>query len=103
MSDPDRDKIARRHPAIQQDPLPFKIKPPSSGERKLEKRQITRSIRTAPCPQCCGPQGSNKKIGVTRDAVGIERFRDHDHFTVGGRRIPCSGSGTEAPARTGEG
>jgi hypothetical protein len=95
--DPDRDKIARRHPHVQQDPLPFAINPPSGGERKLEKPQTTRSIRTAKCPQCCGPQGSNKKIGVIRAATGLEIFKQHDHFTVGGRRIPCSGSGTEAP------
>jgi len=98
MTDPDRDKIAKRHPSIKQDSL-FPITP-DLRKKHAPSKQTVRSIRTARCPQCCGPQGSNKKIGVIRTAIGLEVFRQHDKFTIGGLRIPCSGSGSEAGPST---
>lgn len=95
----DYERIRRRHPHIEQDPL-FEM--PADAGSQQEKQKSIKSIRTAECPQCCGPNLSNKKIGVIRGALGSEIFRDHDKFTVGGRRIPCLGSGTEAPPRTQE-
>lgn len=96
--DPDRDKIAQRHPKIEQDPL-FEV-PPGAAGTQPEKVKSEPSIRTAKCPSCCGKTSSNSKVGVIRisgPGGDLEVFRDHDKFTVGGRRIPCSGSGTEAP------
>lgn len=90
----DEERIRRRHPDIKQESL-FTIPKQRKGKR-AEKPQSVKSIRQAKCPHCCGKQGSNKKVGVIRSGTA-EIFRDHDKFTIAGRRIPCAGSRTEAP------
>lgn len=92
----DRDRIARRHPNIPQDPL-FEMPRGSAGTKRDDtSRGKAKSIRQAKCSHCCGPQGSNKRISVIRSA-DLEIFKVHDKFTIGGRRIRCNGSGMEAP------
>lgn len=95
----DLERIRRRHPNIPQDPLFEMPEDTSSGNIDGEKTRKIKSTRTAFCPHCCGPNQSNEKIGVIRVSTTREVFRDHDKFTVNGRRIPCLGSGTDAPPR----
>lgn len=100
-TDPDRDRIARRHPDIPQDAL---FPPPPSGHdigskrnKGGEKTAPQKPIRQARCPHCWR---SNKSVGVVRRAVSptktIDVFKDHTK-AVGNARVPCSGSGQEAP------
>lgn len=99
--DSDERRIAARHPDIPQEPL-FGLPPdgyPIGSKRDKPKPQ--KAVRTAECPKCW--RYSNRvRIGVIRivDPVthqASEVFRDRDKFTHNGGRVPCSGSGTEAP------
>lgn len=95
-------RIAARHNDIPQEPL-FGLPPAGydvGTDRKAERPKSQKSIRTAVCPKC--NVSASGPIGVIRvfdqDAKRErEIFRDHNKFTRSGGRIPCSGSGQEAP------
>lgn len=84
--------VRRRHPHIEQDPLPLDL-PQRPGGAEPTKGKGPASVRFAPCPQC----HADKPVGVVRLPDGSEVFREHNKVLARGRRIRCSGSGEVAP------
>lgn len=90
----DIERIRRRHPDIPQDPLPLDV-PDQPAQMVSETRaRPAKSVRFAACPKCL----ADREFGVIRRPDGVEVFRDHNKTIGKGRRMPCPGSGTIAPA-----
>jgi len=95
VSDPAYNAIKKRHPDIPQDPLPLELPDqPAPAQRSENRRRATPSIRFANCPKCL----ADKETGVIKGPGNTEVFRDHNKTLGKGRRVPCPGSGTVAPA-----
>lgn len=92
MSDPYA-AIRRRHNDIPQDTLPLDFSGSESRSGEPVRMKSQPSIRFAVCPACA----HEKEIGVVRLGDGREVFREHRKTLMRGRRIRCSGSGTDAP------
>jgi hypothetical protein len=92
MSDPFAD-VKRRHPDIEQDPLPGTDDLAVESADEPTSRRGQPSIRQAFCPYC----HKDKPTGVVRASDGTEVLRTHNKVLATGRRIRCNGSGTEAP------
>lgn len=93
--DPVYDRIKARHNDIPQDPLPLDVPEPVAVKPDTveSKPRPARSVRFAMCPKC----RADKETGVIRRPDGSEVFRDHNKTIGKGVRIPCPGSGLEAP------
>ena len=94
MTDPEVERIRKRHPDIPQDPLPFDTPEPVAKGKRWRSAKSAASVRFASCPKCL----ANREIGVVRTGDGTEVFRAHNKVIGKGRRMPCPGSGQVAPA-----
>lgn len=94
LSDRDYNLIKKRHADIPQDPLPLEIPDSPAPAMTEPKARPAKSVRFASCPKCL----ADREFGVVRGPDGTEVFRDHNKVIGKGRRVPCPGSGTVAPA-----
>jgi len=94
-------RIAKRHPAIDQDALPIDVPTSTRGGGEPVSQKSPKSIRFAKCPHHVS-DGTGRNGGLT-GLIALNRdqlvFREHTK-RIGSVSVQCPGSGQPAPTST---